>query len=421
MNSFVPSKMNILVVDDAIENLILLQTILESESLGNVHLAQSAVEAFDYLGLTKSKKKTKIDLVIMDLMMPEISGLEAIIEIRKNKELQDTPILVISAKTETKDLVEAFEAGATDYLTKPINELELLARIRAVLRLKAETDHRKAHERALEQITKELEEKNNSLNQILKNISADLESAGRMQRSLLPDENLVLPGLNFAWYYEPCSRIGGDLINFVTLNENITAFFILDVSGHGIQSAIMAISIHRILSAWKEHNSILKNRNGSLRKPEEVIKDLNLEFTSKTETHQYFTIIYGLFDKSSGQLSFVRAGHPPAIVQTSDNKIIFYDQGNLPVGLVEDATYESHNIVLKKRDRLWLYSDGLTESRKDDSKEFFGQEKLTSSIQHNFNIPLKKALKNVINDYKAWTDKAPPGDDLTLMAIESNN
>lgn len=418
MSKHVQGKMNILVVDDAPDNLLLLEAILESENFENIFLASSASEAYEYVGIVESPLNARIDLILMDIMMPDISGIQAIREIRSHQQYQDIPIVVVSARSETQDLVEAFNAGAVDYLTKPIKELELVARIRSMLRLKSETDHRKFHEAELERLAIELEEKNRQLTQVLEELHEDMAAAGNMQRSLLPDRRISIPGISFSWYYETSENIGGDLLNIMPLDNDMAALFILDVSGHGIQSAMLAVSVHRMLSAWEGANSILRLPDGTPRSPAAVASELNSEFMLDKNNFQYFTMIYGLLDLKKQTLTYCRAGHTPLLLQNRDGLLIVCREGNVPVGLTEDCVYEDLTLNLAKQDRVILFSDGITEARCRGSKEFFGDERFQQLLKNTRELPVDQAVQQIIADFKNWLGDTKPSDDITLLMIE---
>ncbi len=156
--------MDILIVDDSEDQLLVLKSILNEKGYESIHLVGSAEEAFDFLGLKdKKKKKGKIDLILMDVIMPKMNGIEACERIKKENGLKDTPVIMITANREEAQLQAAFQAGAMDYITKPINIAELLARIRSALRLKMETDSRKERERELTEMAERLDAANKKL------------------------------------------------------------------------------------------------------------------------------------------------------------------------------------------------------------------------------------------------------------------
>lgn len=158
--------MNILIVDDSEDELLVLKSILNEKGYNNLHLANSADQAFKFLGLKGKRKKRNVDLILMDVIMPGITGIEACAKIKKEEILKETPVIMVTATKEEMHLQEAFQAGAIDYIKKPINVTELLARVRSALRLKMETDSRKERERELSEMAEQLNEANKKLTQI---------------------------------------------------------------------------------------------------------------------------------------------------------------------------------------------------------------------------------------------------------------
>ncbi|MBN1694242.1 diguanylate cyclase [candidate division WOR-3 bacterium] len=155
--------MTILIVDDSEDQLLVLKAILNEKGYKNILLADSADKAFELIGLRDKKRKKDIDLILMDIMMPDVDGLEACLKIKKNEELKDIPIIMVTAKKEADHLQSAFQAGAVDYITKPINVTELLARVHSALRLKMEIDSRKERERELTEMAEQLDAANKKL------------------------------------------------------------------------------------------------------------------------------------------------------------------------------------------------------------------------------------------------------------------
>ena len=158
--------MNILIVDDSEDHQLVLKSILSKNGYKNIFLVDSANQAFKFLGLKGKNKKKHIDLILMDVMMPGINGIEACARIKKEESLKDIPVIMITATREEKHLQSAFHSGAIDYITKPINVTELLARVRSALRLKMETDSRKERERELTEMAEQLDAANKKLTQM---------------------------------------------------------------------------------------------------------------------------------------------------------------------------------------------------------------------------------------------------------------
>jgi diguanylate cyclase (GGDEF)-like protein len=155
--------MHILIVDDSEDQLLVLKSILSGEGYKKIHLVKSADQAFEILGLKNNYKEERIDLILMDINMPDIDGIKACEEIKRHEELRDIPIIMITANREENHLQSAFQAGAMDYITKPINKTELLARVHSALKLKRETDSRKERERELTEMAELLDEANKKL------------------------------------------------------------------------------------------------------------------------------------------------------------------------------------------------------------------------------------------------------------------
>lgn len=160
--------MAILIVDDSTFSRAITEGILFTNGYRDITLAESAIEAFEYLKLNDPTMcvKPDIDLILMDIVMPDIDGMEACRIIKENNHYKDVPIIMITANTEIKQIEQSFTAGAMDYITKPLHEVELLARVRSALKLKKEIDERKSHEQQLLKLMHRLEEANEKLKRL---------------------------------------------------------------------------------------------------------------------------------------------------------------------------------------------------------------------------------------------------------------
>ena len=263
-----------------------------------------------------------------------------------------------------------------------------------------------------------IEKKNNELQSVLDELNSDLEAAGKMQRSLLPDPDMHMPGFKFAWFFEPCTTIGGDLINVMPLDETHLALYIMDVSGHGIQSAMLAVSVHRMLSAWGGENSVLRTTDGYIRRPNDVVTELNREFPLQKNNYQYFTMTYGLLNLEENSFCYCRAGHTPLLLQKSDGEVIVKSEGNLPVGFSEDGNYNEYKIYLQPGERIILFSDGITEARHKGA--FFGDERFFNSLKRSRALSPARTVDAVVGSVKGWLRGESATDDVTLMVLEAD-
>ncbi len=392
--------MRILIVDDENEARALLMRILEKLQHEVISAANGA-EAWDIL------QKEQISLVISDWMMPKVDGLELCRRIRATKLPNYTYFILLTAKNNKNEIIEGMMAGADDFVVKPFNMNELDVRIRAGERiLKLEGD---------------LEQRNKNLWDAYTRINNDLEAAAKMQRSLLPSSAMTVSGLRFDWIFCPCSFLAGDIFNFFEFDENQVGFYLLDVAGHGIPAAMLSVTLSKILSSMTNkdgllNRSISNTQHYEITSPEMLIRDLNQRFQSN-DAMQYFTIVYGIIDIRDGKTRLVQAGHPYPIYQQREGDLFLIGAGGFPIGMLPDVEYEEHEFYLYKGDRLFLYSDGITECL-GKNKERFSTERLMGLLQEWKSIPLKELMEAIEQKLGFWKGDDEFEDDVTLLGIE---
>ena len=252
-------------------------------------------------------------------------------------------------------------------------------------------------------------------------MSRDLKAAAKIQEAFLPGEALHVPGLDFAWTYRPCDELGGDGLNVIPLGGSRVGLYLLDVSGHGVASALLSVTLSRVLSPPPEPSSILvRDENDSGRSeitpPAEVADRLNELFPFDTATGQFTTMIYGVLDAATGEFRYVSAGHPgPVHLPAGAGPVILESQG-LAIGLAEDA-YEEQSIRLAAGDRLYLYSDGVPEAMDRDGEEF-GYARLLQSIGRGRSVPLQEDVAALLGEIERWRGDANAQDDIAILAVE---
>ena len=334
--------MRIVVVDDNAMNITVVHEMLKRAGYQDVRAASSAMELFGMLGLDERGDEMPgsggadpgIDLILLDMMMPRIDGIAACRVIQRHERLRDIPIIIVTAWGDSKKLAEALDAGASDYVTKPINRIELLARIRSALRLKQEKDWRKERDSRLRE---------------------ELRLARSVQAAVLPspveEERISIDAV-----YQPSEELSGDLYAWHRIGEDRYGVAVIDAMGHGISSSLVCMFIA----------SLLKDAMLKLAEPELVIREMNrralqLKFDDQLIQY-YFTAIYMVVDVGKGSVEYVNAGHPPGLLLREGRQAGLLSGGSAAIGLFEDIAIETQTMDIHPGDRLVLMTDGLLEA-----------------------------------------------------------
>jgi phosphoserine phosphatase RsbU/P len=303
------------------------------------------------------------DLIISDWMMPGMSGLEFCRALRDLPGEDYAYFILLTSKSEKNEVAQGLDAGADDFLTKPVNPAELRARITAgdrILRMQQKlTDNNRIISDTL-----------GELRELYDAIDRDLIQARKIQESLVPDLTRDFGASRVSLLLKPCGHIGGDLVGMFSPGKNRIGFYSIDVSGHGITSAMMTARLGGYLSSsFFDQNIAMERRfdkSYTLRQPDEVATLLNARLLADNGIEEYFTMAYCIADLHNGHLNLVQAGHPQPLLIRKNGTAEFIGQGGLPIGLIPDAAYSQEDIQMQAGDRLLLYSDGFTEARLED-------------------------------------------------------
>jgi sigma-B regulation protein RsbU (phosphoserine phosphatase) len=343
------------------------------------------------------------ELVLLDVVMEDgLSGLDVLRRIRQTHSPTDLPVILATAKDQPEDEIQGLELGANDYVSKPFTYSVVRARVETQLSLKRSVDQ-------IRQLEQSLAQRNADLEAVNRRMKTELERATLVQKALLPSGLPPLAGANFAWQYRPCTELAGDLLNIIPLDERRVALYVLDVAGHGVAAALLAVMVNRVLTRFR-----LTGQKPAL--PAEVANQLNREFPWNPDTGQYFTLQYGILELDTGVYRFATAGHPgPAYVPHDDGPRNL----RLPsswVGLAE-TPYEEHTLLLRPGDRLCLYSDGIPEAE-NAKGEPFRTARLLASLDRTRGLPLSESIGGLLRDVESWCAPTPPRDDISVLAVE---
>lgn len=247
----------------------------------------------------------------------------------------------------------------------------------------------------------------------------DLQAAAEIQRSLLPSITDNIGSFTLAWHFMPCQQIGGDIFNLLQLDQDRWGIYILDVSGHGVPSAMMVVSIAQQLQHYAGH--LVKDPTrpapiSTVADPAEVLRALDLEYPLERFNH-YFTISYLVLNTSTGEIRYSSAGHPKPIIVRSSGELEELVEGGTVIGLDGIVPFSQGQKQLYQGDRLFVYTDGITEYE-SQSGEFFGKERLYQELTRLYGQPLGLQVEAVITSLKHFGDQREPQDDISLLGLE---
>jgi sigma-B regulation protein RsbU (phosphoserine phosphatase) len=310
-------------------------------------------------------------------------------------------------------LIEGMEAGADDFLVKPISKEELRVRVRAGRRV---VDL----ETGLAAKNHELASLNGELKQAYARIEEDLKAAGWMQANLLPSVSPCTLGVKSEWRFRPSRYVAGDTLNVFTLDQNHVGFYLLDVSGHGVPAAMLSVTLSMLLTPDQTHGSPLKRFDSASQtyvpvSPDETMADLNRRFQSRDD--QYFTMIYGILNTQTLMLRFTQAGHPHPLLIRGAREMKTLGTGGSPVGILPGVKYDTVEMQLEPGDRLFLYSDGVSECN-NPAGDMFGEERLLKYLTNARSKPLNDMVGGLETEIENWHGKAEFDDDVSVLALE---
>lgn len=379
--------MSIIIVDDNLTNQLIILRILENAGYKDLLTASSAQELFTHLKMdTPNTQELPVDLILLDMMMPAIDGVEACRRIQDQLHLQDIPIVFVTAMGDSNKMAEALDAGAIDYVMKPINKIELLARIRSALRLKHEKNWHKERD---------------------KHIKSELELAKQVQGSVLSqpidDKNVKIDAI-----YQPSFELAGDFYAWYRISENRYGIILLDMMGHGISSSLVCMFI----------SSVLQDTIKKITDPEQVISELNrymnrLYMTDKLVNY-YFTAIYLVLDTEEKTIEYVNAGHPPGLV-FMDDQVVQLEQSCCAVGFFEEIKIRKGKLQYKNSIQVVLFTDGLIEFMQEGRDSDIETEVFTNQIKSYKDL----AFSDLATKFNMRDNEVIQEDDICLVRIST--
>ena len=336
-------------------------------------------------------------LIICDWVMSEIDGLEVCRQVKEDPNLATTFFILLTAKGaapgEEGERVQGLDAGADEFVTKPIELNELKARVRAGLRL--------------HQLNQDLKNKQLALEKLNQNLEAELAEAAEYVRSLLPSP--LVGTVTTEALFVPSAQLGGDCFDYYWIDDDNLAIYLLDVSGHGVGSALLSVSVLNVLRSQS-----LPNTNFS--HPGEVLKALNHSFPMSSHGNKYFTILYAVYNRRKQRLIYANAGHPPAMLLSPDSPDIKQlNSLDLPIGFLPDIDFQVDTLEIAENSNLYLFSDGAYEILQPDGK-IWGLNAFLNLLIESSQVN-KSNLQEVLAQLKYLSACTDFEDDLSLLKV----
>ena len=372
------SESRVLIVDDAKVNIDILVEALRDEYKLSVALDGTAA-------LCNIEKSTP-DLVLLDIVMPGLTGYEVCRQLRAQESTRDLPVMFLSSLEDVKDKTQGFEVGGNDYVTKPFEVLEVKARVRSLLKAKAYTDA------------------------IREAMARDLKIAREIQMGILPADVAAVTrhsALEVHAIIEPAQKVGGDLYEVLRASDDRLVIALGDVSGKGIPAALfMAVAV-----------TVLRTLARHLVDPADILRRLNDELVEQNPRGMFVTMQCLVFDLAARQVSFAGAGHHQlAIVSRGRPPRLACVSSGRPAGLMAFNPIERETLPLEAGDTFVLFSDGVSEAM-NVVDDFYGEDRLMAVLAAAADGTVADIVKRVVADVHAFANGAKQSDDITVLAV----
>ncbi len=264
---------------------------------------------------------------------------------------------------------------------------------------------------------------NERLRKVSQRMKRDLETAARVQQSLLPSELPELEGLKIAWAFRPCDELAGDFLNVIPLDERHVALYVVDVSGHGVAASLLSVTIGRLLTSRVSSSSLLVRQHKSelsprVIAPKDVAKELNSRFPMEEQGELSFTMLYGVIDLKTLEFRFISAGHDPVVRLPKGSAPQMVECDGMTIGWAQDIDFTEEVIQLKSGDRIYLYSDGVPEAMNAQNDQF-SRERMLDVITACRSDSLQESVSSLLASVESWCGERGPIDDVSILALEA--
>jgi sigma-B regulation protein RsbU (phosphoserine phosphatase) len=377
-------KFTVLAVDDTPENLDVVKGILTPE-----YLVKAAINGPMAL---KIVEKQPPDIILLDIMMPGMSGYEVCEKLKSNPETKDIPIIFLTAMNQTEDESSGFELGASDYITKPVNPPILQARVRTHLALNQAYSIIKGQKDRMEE---------------------ELNVGRNIQMSMVPLDFPAYPDhdeFDLHALLKPAREVGGDFYDFFLVSQDELCVVVGDVSGKGVPAALfMAVT-----------RTMMKTRASDDSSPASIMTAVNDELSADNSESMFVTLFLGIFNIRTGEFRYTNAGHNLPYIKRVSGEIETIEQLHGPIaGAVEGLAYKQDSLILQPGDLLLMFTDGVSEAM-DAGSNLFGEQRIIDFLTNMVGSEPKDTVDGLADAVDVYADKEPQFDDITILALRCN-
>ena len=373
----------ILIVDDKPANLRLLSQMLADRGYV-VRAVKSGIRALE------SIRATPPNLILLDVKMPDMDGYEVCRQLKELPESRSIPVIFISALNEIQNKVQGFDVGGVDYITKPFQYEEVIARVETHL--------------ALQRFQKRLQKAN-------RRYEKELKLAGSLQANLIPKQAPAIQGFQLSFVLRSARETSGDFYDFFPLNSDHFGILVADVVDKGAAAALLMAYGRTLLRTLAEEFP---------GHPDRVLNNVNQRMLSYSDASHFLTVFYGILEPKKNELVYSNAGHNPAIhLKATNGEMMMLKNTGMPLGLFDDQDWQQRKIQLDPGDLVVMYTDGITDAQ-NPLNELYGMERFSKTIQTNRKRPPAELEKLVLEDIDRFLDGAPQPDDMAMVILRKD-
>lgn len=382
MNDKVPG---VLLVDDYEINLELLEVYLNQSKMSfDIYKAMTGQEALAIV------QQHDIDLILLDVMLPDIDGFQICEQLKSMDAYKMIPIIMVTALHDKASVLKGLQAGADEFLTKPVDGHEVMIRVNNLLKLRMLS---------------------NDLNLRYLQLQKELSLATELQKSFLPNHLPDMAGIVFDVLYLPSSFIGGDFYDFLQIEPNVVGIFISDVKGHGVASAMITATLkdnlYKLKPFWHDPQQLFCQLNNQL-----------WDFFANTTNDFFVTAFYGVLNLGKKQMIYTNAGHHAPYLGNDFGVVPLQTKEGLPLGIFRESRFENVEQNLNERDEIFMFTDGIFELN------LFGKKPHSSSTLADFfpkdDILSKSHLSQLKEEIVQAVANQPLADDINYISIKIN-